>query len=171
MVTNKENKRFEDIVDMNPELAELRGRNNGEYQDASLLHVACGDNNIFCINVLMKNSCSSKPVDAKGRTPIHWAAVYGSIEAAKRLLASDDEGLINSFNTKYKGAPLHYAARNGEERFVRFLLKQPCINVNLKDSRNKMADEYDNIKHPSYLKIQQLIREHRDKLSKNFERI
>lgn len=110
----------------------------------------------MCIDVLIKNGFPINQEDDDGYRPIHEAALFSSVNAARMLLSIDDT-LVNSVNSQNKMTPLHWASYNNRTEFVKYLLTQPGIQVNLRDSQDMMADEY----HYSNLTIQQMIRDHR----------
>lgn len=136
----KNNERFKNIVYSNLDLVKLEGEFGYSWK-LSLLHVACDENNIPCIDVLLDNGCPLNQKDEDGNAPKHHAVMCGHIESVERLLLQD-QSLINCVNVKYGKTSLHCAAGRNQEEMVKFLLTQPYVDVNIKDIDNKMADDY-----------------------------
>ena len=73
--------------------------------------------------------------DEYNRTPLHYAAENGQIEAVKALLNA--EGIEVNKRDKNNRTPLHYAAKNGQIEAVKALLNAKGIEVNTKDKNKK----------------------------------
>ena len=69
--------------------------------------------------------------DNEGKMPLHLAASAGLVDMLKEKL----ENIITDANTHNEDCKttLHYAAKNGNLKFVKFLLEVKTINLNIKN--------------------------------------
>ena len=75
--------------------------------------------------------------DAKGRTPLSYAAESGRILAATTLLAAQP---VDPIRQDLEGrGPLSYAAENGTVEVVRAILSQKSVDINSKDNDGRTA--------------------------------
>jgi len=77
-------------------------------------------------------------------TPLHIAAKNGRIRRVEHLLMYSNIGVNNADN--YFGmTPLHWAALNGHLNVVNLLIKQPGINMTIKDKNGNTAVDLANM--------------------------
>lgn len=55
-------------------------------KDNTLLHKACGLNDVDCIKLLLQNGLSVNHQNKRGEAPLHKAATVGSLDAVKELV-------------------------------------------------------------------------------------
>ncbi|KAF1786451.1 Ankyrin repeat-containing domain [Phytophthora cactorum] len=95
-------------------------------------------NNTTAIRKLLKTGADPNCVGEYGytgmhrRTPLHWAAITGAVEAVSMLL---DSGSDPDFQDIFGRSPLHWAARVNKPEVVRLLLTKGA-DVNLRDYRD-----------------------------------
>ena len=85
---------------------------------------------------LLAHVNDTMPRTAVGRTPLHYSARDGHVEATEILLNSiDNSSLFNphAFKEADYWTPLHYAARSGKKRVVQLLLRKIVGNKNPKN--------------------------------------
>ncbi|KAK5997079.1 Ankyrin-3-like protein [Cladobotryum mycophilum] len=70
-----------------------------------------------------------------GKTPLHYAALNGHLEAVQLLLAQP--GVDFNHEDYDRNTPLHYAGQNGHLEAVQLLLAQPGIDLSPKDKNHK----------------------------------
>ncbi len=71
-------------------------------------------------------------------TPLHWAALNGSVEIARMLI---DAGADVNVQTNGGRTPLHWAARRGEVEIARMLIDAGA-DVNVQDEWGKTSLHY-----------------------------
>lgn len=81
---------------------------------------------------LIANGADVSLKDNNGVGPIHKAAQLGVISIVKILL---EKGVSANSLTSYRWTPLHYAIRYGHDDVAVELLKQPEIDINIKDTK------------------------------------
>ena len=81
------------------------------------------------IDACLKHGADVEMQDGSGRTPLHWAAVAGALEAARLLI--DSQVNVN-VTTKSGSTPLHMASEAGKAHFVAWLLSQNA-DITLRD--------------------------------------
>ena len=95
------------------------------------LHFAAKNNNVRCLNTLVKAGANINAREKKnGYTPLHLAAANGSTECLQNLLDIDGVDINRA---------LHCAAATGSARSVKALLDVPGIQVNEKDNDGNSA--------------------------------
>jgi len=107
-------------------IAELlleRGAPTGAGPDGSApaIHWAAGRaNSPQIIRVLLKHGSEVEERTQFGSTPLHFAAIFGSVDAAEELLTL--KANVNDRNLD-RITPLHFAAKFGKPQLVQFLLR------------------------------------------------
>lgn len=88
-----------------------------------IIHAVAQQHNVEMLSVLVTGAPWSliNLHDSYGRTPLHYAAINGSYQAAQLLI--ENEAAINSRDLYYESTPLHYAAWHGDSRLIRYLLE------------------------------------------------
>ncbi len=84
----------------------------------TLLHMAARFNCPRLAKLLIERGANVNSEDEHGRTPLHYAAMQGNIEAAKVLI----ENGANNRHDCYGNTPLHYALENNYLEIARFLI-------------------------------------------------
>lgn len=105
----------------------------GTYSTA--LHNAVRENNIQAIQNLLAPGIHAHFPDQMGRTPLHWALVFGHEKAAKILINSNQQSLLN-FQDGVGCTPLHYAAASGDVDIARMLIERG-VEINAIDFNNR----------------------------------
>jgi ankyrin repeat protein len=98
----------------------------------TVVHIAIGSKkNVKFLQMLLEYMTTDDAallVDCIGRTPLHFAAIFGNVEAAKLLIQKvrNFPNIAASDNQ----LPIHYAARHGQREMVSFLLPSTtsCTN-------------------------------------------
>ncbi len=86
------------------------------------LHLACESGNDEIVRVLLLNGADIHAARSEETTPLHIAARHGFHKVSKTLL---DSGLdIIDILDAFQQTPLHYAARNNQDRMIDFLLEK-----------------------------------------------
>ncbi len=113
------------------------------------LHVAAKAGDIAAIKRLLENCADPNAVDATGRTALHEAAVQGSADAVRLLLAAGARlhawAVIRSDDSEREwGTPLHFAAEHGRTEAVKALLVGDDVGLKTlmrkKDERLRSAN-------------------------------
>lgn len=111
---------------------------NNEY--ATKLHLAVKDNNLRYVQRLIGDGVHVQSVDKFGRTPLHWALVFGYHKVAYALIINTPKiGLEHKDN--YGCTPLHYAALGGRTDVGRVLLERGAL-INSTDSKERTPLHY-----------------------------
>ena len=87
-----------------------------------------------CVSLLLNYGASPSQQDRKGRTPAHFGATKGQIEALKIL--SKNQGSLWTSNIR-GDLPLHEAVHSGRKDLVRWLLNQDPGKVNAPNNDGK----------------------------------
>ena len=98
---------------------------NDEEGESKALNSACTNNHLKIVEFLLENNANVNTKNSDGETPLSAAAEGGHLRIAELLvkkgaLVNDEEG---------ESKALYSACKNGEERMVKFLLKNNA-NVN-----------------------------------------
>ena len=87
-----------------------------DYADRAALHIAAINERVEALDVLLTNGANLDAIDEFKNTPLHLAAKYGSVGAAKMILIArrDDVVIARYVNAKnYKGkTAVHLAHKN-----------------------------------------------------------
>ena len=67
-----------------------RGTRLPHYHNVTALHIACTTGHPETVEVLLASGASARDPDARGRTPLHTAAEFGNVKAARLLLQAGD---------------------------------------------------------------------------------
>ncbi len=86
------------------------------------LHVAASRSSLSVLEVVLASHPSLDTVNQEGMTPLHIAAFYGNVEAAKMLLDAGSDA--NAVCPKSRETALHIAVRSGHGTVVALLLDQ-----------------------------------------------
>eukprot|EP00794_Sanderia_malayensis_P000575 gene575-1234_t len=108
--------------------------------DASLktcVHLVVEYDHIDTLSMLMGTSAIGlvNSTDKDYRTPLHYAALEGNIEALKILL---ENGAKPDFGDHEEKTPLHHAAEKGKPKCVEILCKTPHVDLNSSDENGRM---------------------------------
>ena len=75
----------------------------------------------------IRNKKDKNPQDAKGNTPLHFAAENGQIEMVQFIMNNvDNKNPVNNSGE----TPLHWAARNGQRNICKIILQEFEITEN-----------------------------------------
>ncbi|KRW99702.1 Ankyrin repeat-containing domain [Pseudocohnilembus persalinus] len=117
----------------------------------SPLVMAIRNNSIQVVSYLLSKGADFEQADSSNNTPLHYAAAYGSFESIELLLkAGADVNSVNSWNL----TPLQIAQMKCHTRCLKYLIKQPNINVNCRDDEGitllaksviQLYQDYENI--------------------------
>lgn len=116
-----------------------------EEADKSLLMLALEKNLLDFVDVLLKAGADAKLNNqALGRAPIHVAILHGNLEGLKMLFRDfANKADVNAVAaTKGGQTALHLAIDVGNVPMVEFLLKQPGIDVDVKDKKGGKTPLY-----------------------------
>ena len=122
-----------------------------EIPGESLLHVACRNNDAVAIDLLVKHGTwNLNPRDAEGFTPLHIAAIHGSMQAVEKLVdlgadASQAEAVADL---------AHINEEYDIESFLRS--KIDCLPVRKKTQQVKEAEE---VKLPVDVRLRNFLRQ------------
>ncbi len=85
-------------------------------------YLACESGNDEIVRVLLLNGADIHAAWNEDITPLHLAVRYGYLQVAKTLL---DSGLdiINVLDV-FQQTPLHYAAKNNQDKMIDFLVEK-----------------------------------------------
>ena len=100
------------------------------------LHRAAWYGRDSVLRELLAHVNDTMPTTAVGRTPLHYSAQYGHVEATEILLNSTDNSsmfCLHSFKEDDYWTPLHYAAAFGRNGVVQLLLRKIVGNKNPKN--------------------------------------
>ena len=99
-----------------------------------VVHIAASFGAILCLKILYDlNSATLLSRTTEGRAPIHFASLYGNVEAVKFILAKFPE--CKSFEDNSYQTPLHLCAWNGHIRVASLLIENKAqINLRAKDN-------------------------------------
>lgn len=111
--------------------------------DTTELHVACENNDIQAVTVLLQNTTTnvnakrdrvnySNPIQECGETPLHIACQNNNTEIVKILLACNGDTTIQN---KDGDTPLHIACQNSNEEIVDLLLAYEDAKITLQNSK------------------------------------
>jgi serine/threonine-protein phosphatase 6 regulatory ankyrin repeat subunit A len=91
------------LIKSNPKII-----NEKDLDGRTCLHLACGENNVSLVSLLVKHSiCNVNCQDDMLRTPLHWSAVAGFSNIVSVLLKN---GADDSITDSSGATALHYAA-------------------------------------------------------------
>jgi uncharacterized protein len=109
--------KFDDVKEVNKQLASGMDPNMADNQGIPLLVIAAREKSDKVVAALIANSKTNIEIlDKAGENAMMMAALNGDIDIVKQLIAKDAE--VN----KKGWAPLHYAAANGNDDIVKLLL-------------------------------------------------
>lgn len=98
-----------------------------------------------CALVLINAGADIKTVDTRGKTPLHYAAEYASLEVVEAILNKGSD--VNEETKKMRGwsdfgiTPLFYASKRKDSTVAEMLLSRGA-NVNHEDSRGETPLHY-----------------------------
>mmetsp|Transcript_8801 Transcript_8801/g.9518 ORF Transcript_8801/g.9518 Transcript_8801/m.9518 type:complete len:522 (-) Transcript_8801:197-1762(-) len=104
-------------------------------QKLGLMHVASQGDQAKVMAFLMERGLSPEGIDAKGSTPLHWAAYLGSEFAAHYLLSWTREVNCQDFEGL---TPLHLSVLSDNPRILRYLLLRGADRT-IRDHKGKTA--------------------------------
>ncbi|XP_044738962.1 uncharacterized protein LOC123300452 [Chrysoperla carnea] len=110
------------------------------------LHLAIGSNHDTTAKLLLEKGALSSCFDSYGRSPMHWAAVNGSLEAIKSL-SFDSESMTQNRLDTFNCNPLFLATFCGHDEAVKFLLQNNHA-LNLESGQREMYLMLSNLKGP-----------------------
>ena len=82
---------------------------------------------------LLDHGVNAKAQEKDSWTPLHWPAINGCVEVAQILL--EHKADIKA-QTRWGSTLFHVASANDHLDFVRLLLGQHSVDVNVQDHRN-----------------------------------
>lgn len=101
---------------------------------ASQLHFAVKQNDVNLVRSLVSEDITKVASrDAVGRTPLHWALVFGNDEAAKALILNMSRSSLDS-RDQQGCTPLHYASARAHATLARVLIMRGA-SVNAVDAK------------------------------------
>mmetsp|Transcript_49350 Transcript_49350/g.154783 ORF Transcript_49350/g.154783 Transcript_49350/m.154783 type:complete len:571 (-) Transcript_49350:680-2392(-) len=105
------------------QLAEMKKSGHYKLEDTEELMRAAEDNDIQSLENLIKKGIdvNFKSSELYGSSPLHYASIRGSVEAARLLLAAGAK--VNIVNSQ-KESPLHWACEGGKKEMVELLVEQ-----------------------------------------------
>lgn len=99
---------------------ELVSAQDNEYNTP--LHLACESGKDEIVRVLLLNGADIFAARNEEISPLHLAARHGFLAVAKTLIDSGLE-IVNILDA-FQQTPLHYAARNNQDKMIEFLLEK-----------------------------------------------
>ena len=90
-------------------------------QDRTPLHRAVGGNNSDIVAALIERGANVNLSDKGGKTPLHWAAIVGSVECGTVLFRQGDCDL--DARNKQGRTACHLASTDGRPEFVSWLIE------------------------------------------------
>ncbi|OAE35386.1 hypothetical protein AXG93_2587s1010 [Marchantia polymorpha subsp. ruderalis] len=137
----------------------------GEGEYATELHFAVKENDVTTIRKLIERGAKVNSPDRFGRSPLHWAIVYGHQEATKALILNTSKRALDSTDSCGCTA-LHYAALGGRTEIGRILIDRGA-QVNCADSRQRTPLHFA-AQHPQPTMVEMLISRGADKRCRDF---
>ncbi len=126
-------------------------------KDARHLHHAA-KNNAKAVKTLLALGAKTEVKDARGYTPLHWAAMHNNSEAVKLLIATGADIHAKASSGKYrKQTPLHLAARHNATDAAWHLLEAGASAL-LRDSKRQTPEDIAGYHHGIYSGISWLMR-------------
>lgn len=108
---------------------------------ASQLHFAVKQNDVNLVRSLVsEDSTKVTSRDAVGRTPLHWALVFGNDEAAKALILNMSRSSLDS-RDQQGCTPLHYASARAYTTLARVLIMRGA-SLNAVDAKQRTPLHY-----------------------------
>ena len=105
-----------------PDLSKIPDINVTNENGANLLHVAIAYKNFTAISELMRLDINVNVQDYKGQTPLHYAAIFQSQEAAEAILAKGgDISLVDSHGNSALWSAVFHA--RGKYSMVELMLR------------------------------------------------
>ncbi|KAG6549424.1 hypothetical protein Mapa_009144 [Marchantia paleacea] len=132
---------------------------------ATELHFAVKENDVTTIRKLIERGARVNSPDRFGRSPLHWAIVYGHQEATKALILNTSKRALDSTDSCGCTA-LHYAALGGRTEIGRILIDRGA-QVNCADSRRRTPLHFA-AQHPKPTMVEMLISRGADKRCRDF---
>jgi ankyrin repeat protein len=100
---------------------------SGVMVNITALHAAAAGNttnHVKVVQLLLQAGCNANAHSSSGATPLHVAAMAGSIDIAQVLLQHGADVNASSGDPPRGGTPLNFAAGRGNMDFVRWALQQ-----------------------------------------------
>lgn len=120
-------------------MAKINDLEEGAY--ASELHFAVKENDVKRIRILLQEGVVKVTSrDVIGRTPLHWALVIGSDEAAKVLIVNTPRKALDT-RDQQGCTPLHYATARAHATMARVLIERGA-SINAVDSNERTPLHY-----------------------------
>lgn len=102
---------------------------------ATSLHQAVKENDIRSIRSLVEGGAKVQAPDKIGRTPLHWALVFGHEEAARVLIINTPKRALDA-RDGFGCTALHYGAATGRTQVARILIERGAA-INALDSNKR----------------------------------
>ncbi|KAL2608630.1 hypothetical protein R1flu_027203 [Riccia fluitans] len=136
-----------------------------EEEYATDLHLAVKENDVPHIRKLIEDGAELDARDKFGRTPLHWALVYGHLEAARVLILNTDKVALEDSRDNCGCSVLHYAALGGRTEMGRIFIDRGA-QVNSLDSKRRTPLHFA-AQHPMPTMVEMLISRGADKSCKD----
>lgn len=128
-------------VTSNQGMAERVDSAEEEGSYATQLHFAVKENDVKRVRSLVQeDSTKVTSRDAVGRTPLHWALVFGNDEAAKALIINMPRSSLDT-RDQQGCTPLHYAAARAYAPMARVLIMRGA-SLNAVDAKQRTPLHY-----------------------------
>ncbi|CAK9201375.1 unnamed protein product [Sphagnum troendelagicum] len=102
---------------------------------ATSLHQAVKENDIRSIRSLVEGGAKVQAPDKIGRTPLHWALVFGHEDAARVLIINTPKRALDA-RDGFGCTALHYGAATGRTQVARILIERGAA-INALDSNKR----------------------------------
>jgi len=112
---------------------------NSNLHQSCPLHGAVEKAHLDTVRVLLDHDADPNARNFRGQTPLHQACDLGLVQIAEILL--DKGGNINATDN-YSSTPLHCAVTSKSATIVSKLLKDPSIDLNVRETRGFMTNPF-----------------------------
>lgn len=120
-----------EILDENSDII-----NNNNAHNETLLTIACRNNFIDMVKLLLEYPKLDVNKSNNRYTPLYYVCIINSFEIAK-LLINDDRIDVNKLDEYWHETPLHGACYGNHLNITKLLLEHPNIDVNKKDGSGR----------------------------------